>query len=98
LKGWTRRTSNGGSGSTFGAHIDEEGSITPRSRANITILVRKRSCEWLQCKAATSKRPLHLILLALHTNLGEAQAKLDATAAARTGGATPNLPDPVRVG
>ena len=31
-------------------------------------------------------RLLHLILLALHTNLGEAQAKLDATAAARTGG------------
>jgi hypothetical protein len=36
-------------------------------------------------------------LLALHANLGEVQAKLDATAAARTGGgATPNLPDPVR--
>ena len=33
-------------------------------------------------------RPLHLILLALHTNLGEAQAKLDAIAAARTGGDT----------
>jgi hypothetical protein len=31
-------------------------------------------------------RPLHLILLALHTNLGEAQAKLDAIAAARTRG------------
>ena len=30
--------------------------------------------------------PLQLILLALHTNLGEAQAKLDTTAAARTGG------------
>ena len=41
-------------------------------------------------------RLLHLILLALHTNLGEAQAKLDTTAAARTGGATPNLPDPVK--
>ena len=40
-------------------------------------------------------RPLQLILLALHTNLGEAQAKLDTTAAARTGGATPNLSDPV---
>jgi hypothetical protein len=35
---------------------------------------------------------LHLILLALHANLGEAQAKLDATAAART----LNLPDPVK--
>ena len=41
-------------------------------------------------------RPLLLILLALYTNLDEAQAKLDATAAARTGGGTPNLPDPVR--
>jgi hypothetical protein len=39
--------------------------------------------------------PLHLILLALHANLGEAQVKLDATAAARTGGATLNLADPV---
>ena len=28
---------------------------------------------------------VHPFLLALHTNLGEAQAKLDATAAARTG-------------
>ena len=40
-------------------------------------------------------RPLHLILLALYTNLGEAQAKLDAIAAARTRGGTPNLPVPV---
>jgi hypothetical protein len=31
---------------------------------------------------------LHPFLLALYTNLGEAQAKLDATAAARTGGDT----------
>jgi hypothetical protein len=31
-------------------------------------------------------RPLHLILLALYTNLGEAEAKLDAIAAARIGG------------
>ena len=44
---------------------------------------------------ASNGRPLRLILLALYTNLGEAQAKLDATATARTGGATPNLPDPV---
>ena len=42
-------------------------------------------------------RPLHLILLALHTNLGEAQTKLDAIAAARTGGGTPNLADPVEL-
>jgi hypothetical protein len=31
-------------------------------------------------------RPLYLILLALYTNLGEAQAKLDAIAAAPPGG------------
>jgi hypothetical protein len=37
-------------------------------------------------------RPLHLILLAPYTNLGEAQAKLDAIAAARTrGGVTDAL-------
>ena len=42
-----RRTSNGGSDSTFGAYIDEEGSITPRYKANIIILVRKRYCEQL---------------------------------------------------
>jgi hypothetical protein len=44
---------------------------------------------------ATLNLPDPVILLALHTNLGEAEAKLDAIAAARTGGATLNLADPV---